>query len=297
MSAEKHDPTEGSAIPDFGGLNICRYPHGGARAWRDLPDGTRDLVMDLYEPAERRDAILAALDALPKLRARLEYAEELLDRVQVKGGSGDWDESELLDWCCDYKDFKNGWPPDRIRRHSAHKNCGHRRVAPPGTPRVLDNDQALRTEVERLRTRLDELASADGEHVRYEDHAAALAAKEEEIRRLKNLNAVYEGQTRYECKDCGGTKLGVEDLERRLREQVAEKHKAIALQVRLVETHERDAEANDALFQRAVELLSEYDLNMSDVDTLIDSLKEAKEMIKAYHAFMEPRKRIENGWL
>ena len=41
----------------------------------------------------------------------------------------------------------------------------------------------------------------------------------------------------------------------------------------------------------------EYDLNMSDVDTLIDSLKEAKEMIKAYHAFMESRKRIENGWL
>lgn len=40
---------------------INRYDHGGARIWIERDDGTRDLIADLYEPAERREQIIAAL--------------------------------------------------------------------------------------------------------------------------------------------------------------------------------------------------------------------------------------------
>lgn len=44
---------------------INRYDHGGARVWIEKANGGRDLVVDIYiyEPAERREAIIAALVA------------------------------------------------------------------------------------------------------------------------------------------------------------------------------------------------------------------------------------------
>ena len=42
-------------------LKISRYEHGGARLWLENENGHRDLVVDIYEPKERREAIIAAL--------------------------------------------------------------------------------------------------------------------------------------------------------------------------------------------------------------------------------------------
>lgn len=39
---------------------IRRYDHGGARVYLE-DEGCRDLVVDIYEPEERREAIIAAL--------------------------------------------------------------------------------------------------------------------------------------------------------------------------------------------------------------------------------------------
>ena len=40
---------------------INRYDHGGARIFIEREGGGRDLVVDIYEPAERREQIIAAL--------------------------------------------------------------------------------------------------------------------------------------------------------------------------------------------------------------------------------------------
>lgn len=40
---------------------INRYDHGGARIWIEDSDGKRDLVVDIYEPEERREKIIKAL--------------------------------------------------------------------------------------------------------------------------------------------------------------------------------------------------------------------------------------------
>lgn len=42
---------------------INRYDHGGARIFIERENGSRDLVVDIYEPHERREAIIAALIA------------------------------------------------------------------------------------------------------------------------------------------------------------------------------------------------------------------------------------------
>lgn len=40
---------------------VCRYRKGGARVYVERADGNRDLVVDIYEPAERRNRIIQAL--------------------------------------------------------------------------------------------------------------------------------------------------------------------------------------------------------------------------------------------
>lgn len=40
---------------------INRYDHGGARIFIERERGGRDLIVDIYEPEERREAIIAAL--------------------------------------------------------------------------------------------------------------------------------------------------------------------------------------------------------------------------------------------
>lgn len=44
---------------------IHRYEHGGARVFIERENGSRDLVIDLYDdpPGERRDSIIKALMA------------------------------------------------------------------------------------------------------------------------------------------------------------------------------------------------------------------------------------------
>lgn len=40
---------------------INRYEHGGARIFIEKESGGRDLIVDIYEPEDRREAIIAAL--------------------------------------------------------------------------------------------------------------------------------------------------------------------------------------------------------------------------------------------
>lgn len=62
--------TEGFRLSD---CCIDRYPHGGARAWIDGGKGELpDLVLDLYEPEERREEILGLLYAAPTMKAEIE---------------------------------------------------------------------------------------------------------------------------------------------------------------------------------------------------------------------------------
>jgi hypothetical protein len=44
---------------------IHRYDHGGGRIFVERDNGSRDLILDLYDdaPGERRDKIIAALQA------------------------------------------------------------------------------------------------------------------------------------------------------------------------------------------------------------------------------------------
>lgn len=42
-------------------MKINRYDHGGARIWLEDDTGKRDLVVDIYEPEDRREAIIAAI--------------------------------------------------------------------------------------------------------------------------------------------------------------------------------------------------------------------------------------------
>ena len=42
-------------------LRINRYEHGGARVMLEDHAGRQDLVVDIYEPEDRREAIIAAL--------------------------------------------------------------------------------------------------------------------------------------------------------------------------------------------------------------------------------------------
>lgn len=46
-------------------LSIVRYEHGGARIYLEHPNGSRDLVVDIYDKdnAERRERIIAVLSA------------------------------------------------------------------------------------------------------------------------------------------------------------------------------------------------------------------------------------------
>lgn len=48
---------------------INRYDHGGGRIFIEYANGTRDLVVDLYEPEERREAIIAAMIAAGIIQA------------------------------------------------------------------------------------------------------------------------------------------------------------------------------------------------------------------------------------
>ena len=42
-------------------IKINRYDHGGARVFVERENGSRDLIVDIYEPEDRREAIITAL--------------------------------------------------------------------------------------------------------------------------------------------------------------------------------------------------------------------------------------------
>lgn len=42
-------------------VRIHKYAHGGVRIFINKSNGGADLIADLYEPAERRDKIIAAM--------------------------------------------------------------------------------------------------------------------------------------------------------------------------------------------------------------------------------------------
>ncbi|RKY17123.1 MAG: hypothetical protein DRQ55_16555 [Planctomycetota bacterium] len=53
-------------------------------------------------------------------------AEILLKRVVIQGGAQAWSGREMLDWCCDYKNWTNGYrSQEQLDRE--HSSCGHRR--------------------------------------------------------------------------------------------------------------------------------------------------------------------------
>lgn len=54
----------------------------------------------------------------------LGVARDLLGRVVVHRGAGDWTEDQMRDWCCEYKDFMQGAPAAWIRK--PHDRCRHR---------------------------------------------------------------------------------------------------------------------------------------------------------------------------
>lgn len=72
-----------------GAVHIERYEHGGGRVWREAEDGGRDLVLDLYSPAERREEILSRIAAAPELAELLRrffVAHEELSEEPSRGG-------------------------------------------------------------------------------------------------------------------------------------------------------------------------------------------------------------------
>lgn len=70
--------TEGFRLSDF---RIERYPHGGARVWREEDSGLRDLALDIYEPEERRDEILGLIAAAPTMKAEIDSLKEQRDEL------------------------------------------------------------------------------------------------------------------------------------------------------------------------------------------------------------------------
>lgn len=83
-------------------------------------------VESVYLTGRRLLATVAALrQQRDEAKSRSDFADELLKRVVIQGGAGKWTESEMRDWCCDYKDHRLGYPPKWIREQG-HKNCAHR---------------------------------------------------------------------------------------------------------------------------------------------------------------------------
>lgn len=89
-------------LDGIGPVQVERYSHGGGRVWREEDGGGRDLLMDLYAPAERRDEIIEKLseahaatvaaleERVKKLEQRDEYMrtrflQALGDQARVMG--------------------------------------------------------------------------------------------------------------------------------------------------------------------------------------------------------------------
>ena len=96
----------------------------------DMPGDGRDVLRCLAETKEALEAARSRAERAERERdehkANEEFAREMLDRVVIQGGAESWTTREMRDWCCDCKDFKNGYPVSFIRAHADHANCGHR---------------------------------------------------------------------------------------------------------------------------------------------------------------------------
>lgn len=150
------------------------------------------LEQALLDAAQAHDEAVAAVARAEKAEAerdealgRAGFGLELLDRAVLQGGCESWDESQLRDWCCDYKDFKNGLGPDWIRAHADHENCTHRHTAPPGTPLTLD-----------YKARAE---AAERERDRYLERAVSAEASVKENERLRAAlrRVTFEGLTHH----------------------------------------------------------------------------------------------------
>jgi|GEM_PF-5924995 len=96
---------------------------------------------------------------LHEVTARSEFADELLERVMIRGGAGTWTESEMRDWCCDYKDHRLGFSPAWIKTQG-HAICRHRTEREDCGP-VLDVEKRLRAELHETRGERDEARTAN----------------------------------------------------------------------------------------------------------------------------------------
>ena len=166
----------------------------------DLRDENKPLAIAasytlLHQRAERAERAERERD---EHKANEEFAREMLDRVVIQGGAESWTTREMRDWCCDYKDFKNGYPVSFIRAHADHANCGHRECDGQDEPadrwvhrkieRERDEARAIRREVMlRLQTLIDfcydKVQWSNGEFIKLlresGDYLAALSQREE----------------------------------------------------------------------------------------------------------------------
>lgn len=107
-------------LGDIGPVQVHRYPHGGGRVWRETDDGERDLLLDLYGPAERRDAIIerlsgthaATVAALEERVAELEKINtRYLKALEFYAEPDNWEQMDCLGLCemtSDYRDVGYG---------------------------------------------------------------------------------------------------------------------------------------------------------------------------------------------
>jgi len=68
-------------LPDFNACHVIHYP-AGPRTWVEAADGSRSLILDLYAPADQRDAILAAPADLRYLLAELDRTRGEVDALE-----------------------------------------------------------------------------------------------------------------------------------------------------------------------------------------------------------------------
>lgn len=85
-------------------------------------------IRDLRQALTGRTVSCSACNAAAKRIEVLEendaVARDLLKRVVIRHGAGEWTEEQMRDWCCEYKDFMQGAPAAWIRK--PHDKCRHR---------------------------------------------------------------------------------------------------------------------------------------------------------------------------
>ena len=194
----------------------------------DMPGDGRDVLRCLAETKEALEAARSRAERAERERdehkANEEFAREMLDRVVIQGGAESWTTREMRDWCCDCKDFKNGYPVSFIRAHADHANCGHRECDGQDEPadrwvhrkieRERDEARAIRREVMlRLQTLIDfcydKVQWSNGEFIKLlresGDYLAALSQREEEAVRdgtLKRVRDLLREKRKVSTQDC-----------------------------------------------------------------------------------------------